>query len=68
MTFKMLKSNNINIRANDNLSLSIDGSTGTANQLLVTDGSKLKWDSMKPEVDLITGNPSYMFITTFCFI
>ena len=54
---------NINIRANDNLSLSIDGSTGTANQLLVTDGSKLKWDSMKPEVDLITGNPSYMFIT-----
>ena len=54
---------NINIRANDNLSLSIDGSTGTANQLLVTDGSKLKWDSMKSEVDLITGNPSYMFIT-----
>lgn len=54
---------NINIRANDNLSLSIDGSTGIANQLLVTDGSKLKWDSMKSDVDLITGNPSYMFIT-----
>lgn len=54
---------NINIRANDNLSLSIDGSTGTANQLLVTDGSKLTWGSMKPVVDLITGNPSYMFIT-----